>query len=88
MIFSLTKSESHAHVLLKEDHRKVDGLFKEFDTLTEPYKSKPLSTRVIQAHHGCQNALMKKFFGAFGYKGEEAPHVTTVFWQPGLVMKR
>ena len=31
MIFSLTKSESHAHVLLKEDHRKVDDLFRQFE---------------------------------------------------------
>jgi hypothetical protein len=53
--------------------------FKEFDTLPTAYSSKPLSTRTVQAHHGCQDALMTQLFGSpgskFGYDGQQAPTI-------------
>lgn len=49
--------------------------FGEFDTLPAPYSKKPLSTRVVQAHHGCQNALMLEMFEDFGYHGDDAPTI-------------
>jgi hypothetical protein len=54
---------------------KPPVLFKEFDTLATPYGTKPKSTRVIQAHHACQDALMKRVFGKFGYEGDQAPTI-------------
>jgi hypothetical protein len=52
--------------------------FKEFDTLAV-YGQKPLSTRTVQAHHGCQDALMTQLFGSpgskFGYDGKQAPTI-------------
>jgi hypothetical protein len=54
---------------------KPPVLFKEFDTLATPYGTKPKSTRVVQAHHGCQDALMKRVFGKFGYEGDQAPTI-------------
>jgi hypothetical protein len=54
---------------------KPPVMFKEFDTLAEAYSKKPLSTRVIQAHHGCQDALMKRLFGRHGYDGDGAPTI-------------
>jgi hypothetical protein len=48
-------------------------VFSEFDTLDKPYRDKPLSSRVMQAHHGLQDALMEKVFGKYGYDGGEAP---------------
>ncbi|MEO6772031.1 MAG: hypothetical protein ABI467_03305, partial [Kofleriaceae bacterium] len=47
--------------------------FKEFDTLGK-YKDKPLSTRVMQAHHGCQSKLMEFLFGK-KYNADEAPTI-------------
>jgi hypothetical protein len=47
--------------------------FSEFDILNKPYREKPLSSRVMQAHHGLQDALMEKVFGRYGYDGAEAP---------------
>lgn len=47
--------------------------FKEFDTLGK-YKDKPLSTRVMQAHHGCQTKLMSVLFEDL-YDPNEAPTI-------------
>jgi hypothetical protein len=47
--------------------------FKEFDVLGR-YKDKPLSTRVMQAHHGCQTKLMEALFGN-KYSADEAPTI-------------
>lgn len=47
--------------------------FKEFDTLAR-YKDKPLSTAVMQAHHGCQSKLMTRLFGN-KYDAAEAPTI-------------
>ncbi|HEY3499610.1 MAG TPA: hypothetical protein VGK73_33195 [Polyangiaceae bacterium] len=48
--------------------------FQEFDVMEKPYREKPLSSRVMQAHHGCQDALMKILFGK-AYDGSEAPTI-------------
>src|SRR5262249_18695670 len=50
-------------------------VFKEFDTLNDAYRNKPPSSRVMQAHHGCQNELMARLFGKRGYDGEEVPTI-------------
>jgi hypothetical protein len=47
--------------------------FKEFDVLGK-YKDKPLSTKVMQAHHGCQSKLMEALFGK-KYNADEAPTI-------------
>lgn len=55
-----------------------DAVFSEFDTL-DAYKNKPLSSRIMQAHHGAQDALMNELFGAnsdrgdLGYRDGDAP---------------
>jgi hypothetical protein len=48
--------------------------FKEFDVLPK-YGSKPRSTRVMQAHHGVQDAVMARAFGKYGYDGQQAPTI-------------
>lgn len=60
-----------------------DYTFSEYDTFPKPYKDKPLSSSVMQAHHGLQDALMEFLFGAtgrnrrlgLGYDGGEAPTI-------------
>ncbi len=48
--------------------------FAEFDTLAR-HGSKPTSTRVMQSHHGLQDALMKSLFEDYGYKSGDPPTV-------------
>lgn len=65
-----------------------DAVFSEYDVVTDhtgkpvAYKDKPLSSSVMQAHHGLQDALMEDLFGAdsrwgidLGYNGKEAPTI-------------
>lgn len=46
--------------------------FAEFDTLRR-HGSKPTSTRVMQSHHGLQDALMQTLFGDHGYNRNDPP---------------
>lgn len=48
--------------------------FGEFDVMTAPYRDKPLSSRVVQAHHGCQSSLMERLFKK-KYDAGEAPTI-------------
>ncbi len=46
--------------------------FREFDPVPR-HGSKPRSTRVMQSHHGLQDALMLDVFTPYGYKSRDAP---------------
>jgi hypothetical protein len=48
--------------------------YQEFEVFKEPYRDRPRSTEVMQAHHGCQSALMKEVFGG-RYDAGEAPTI-------------
>jgi hypothetical protein len=62
-------------VISMDTHGNVVEEFGEFDTLKKPYRDKPLSSRVMQAHHGCQDVVMADRFGDYGYVGSEAPTI-------------
>lgn len=48
--------------------------YREFDTVPR-HGSKPLSTRVMQSHHGLQDAVMLDSFRRYGYKSSDAPTI-------------
>jgi hypothetical protein len=54
---------------------KLLAEFGEFDVMLTPYKNRPRSSRVVQAHHGCQDAIMQQLFGKLGYDGGDAPTI-------------
>lgn len=49
--------------------------FAEFDTLHTPYRNRPSTTRIMNAHHGLQNDLMRRVFQRFGYDGTAVPTI-------------
>lgn len=49
--------------------------FAEYDILHTPYGRRPRTTAIMQAHHGMQNSLMTRLFGAYGYNGNAAPTI-------------
>lgn len=53
----------------------VESTFAEYDILHSPYANRPLTTSLMQAHHGVQNSMMTRLFGRFGYSGEAAPTI-------------
>lgn len=57
------------------DAAGVELHFNEYDVLLTPYARRPLTTSLMQAHHGLQNSLMTRLFREFGYNGEAAPTV-------------
>jgi len=57
------------------DASGVEIEFAEYDILRSPYASRPLTTSLMQAHHGMQNSLMTRLFSRFGYSGEAAPTI-------------
>jgi hypothetical protein len=59
--------DGQIHVTVTDNNGVVTDRFKEFDVLHESYANKPLSSEAVQAHHGCQNALMEHVFSRFGY---------------------
>lgn len=75
MIFSLTKSETHAHVLLKEDHRKVDGLFKEFETADDSAEKVRVAREIcleLAVHAELEESLYyPSALQAFGKEGDD-----------------
>jgi hypothetical protein len=48
--------------------------FKEFDIVPR-HGTKPLSTNVLQSHHGLQDALMLDVFSEYGYRKEHPPAI-------------
>lgn len=65
--------EHGRYVVTTRDASGLETTFREFDLLSTPYGRRPLTTGLIQAHHGCQNSLMNRLFGSFGYNGDAAP---------------
>jgi hypothetical protein len=57
------------------DAAGVETSFGEYDILQTPYARRPLTTSLMQAHHGLQNSLMTDLFGDFGYDGNAAPTI-------------
>jgi hypothetical protein len=58
----------------KRGTKQWSEYYEEFDVLREAYSERPRSTEVMQAHHGCQSALMKEVFGGL-YDAGEAPTI-------------
>jgi hypothetical protein len=63
------------HVETRDAAGNVTGRFTEFDILSSPYARRPLTTSLMQAHHGLQNSIMTKLFEKFGYDGGAAPTI-------------
>ncbi len=53
----------------------IEHNFGEYDILTMPYARRPLTTTLLQAHHGLQNSLLTELFGRYGYDGGAAPTI-------------
>jgi hypothetical protein len=51
------------------------SVIREFSVSHEPYKMTYKTTSVLQRNHVCQNSLMQKLFGPFGYDGNQVPTV-------------
>lgn len=49
--------------------------FQEYDILHDAYGRRPRTSAIIQAHHGLQDALMRRLFGKFQYNGNAAPTI-------------
>ncbi len=47
--------------------------FGEYDTLVSPYRNRPKTSSIMNAHHGLQNDLMKLAFEDYGYDGGAVP---------------
>lgn len=67
--------ENGRYVVTTRDASGVETMFREYDILSTPYGRRPLTTSLIQAHHGLQDTLMADLFGNFGYDGDAAPTV-------------
>jgi len=50
-------------------------VIQEFSVSHEPYKLDYKTTSVLQRNHVCQNSLMQKLFGPFGYDGNSVPTI-------------
>jgi hypothetical protein len=58
-----------------KDASGLETTFHEYDLLQTPYGRRPLTTSLMQAHHGLQNSLMTNIFEQFGYDGGAAPTI-------------
>ncbi|MEQ8766303.1 MAG: hypothetical protein RL885_20480 [Planctomycetota bacterium] len=67
--------ENGRYVVTTRDASGTETTFREYDLLTTPYARRPLTTSLMQAHHGLQNSLMTDLFGQFGYDGGAAPTI-------------
>lgn len=67
--------EGGVYKVTTRDASGLETTFREYDLLSSPYGRRPLTTSLVQAHHGLQNSLMTRIFGRFGYSGDAAPTI-------------